>query len=407
MLINIFMIIYMIINAFMYYKVSKLNKSYINSYTIKFASSVILQIVPFMLYNSRSNLVGGFSSEVINLFTLSLLTYSFAEFFGYLLGYKKELKLKFIKRDMSRLATNLVIIFSFLLAITSFILMGYKGIGISTWILNNRHAYIVGRKGVGVYYMLYELMILLFFVGVLTKKSRRRKKIVGTLLTLVLSYFTGSKGFLLGILIGYLFYYDLYIKKIRIKKIIPLAFVFIIMINVLLLVQSNLNILEYGGNDFYMNYFRLLDRYSNDHLEYYFGKLTLENNLWFLIPRSIFPNKPFIYGQTRLVEMFYGRDMVIMGHTPSFTPMGVPFADGGLIAIFIIFFIKGMIVGVLENTLRKYLRNNAPSYVPMFMYIALFFASVVNLSNLYFVILLVVLVIYIRLFYKKKTLLVS
>jgi oligosaccharide repeat unit polymerase len=390
----------------MYYKVSKLNKSYINSYTIKFATSVILQIVPFMLYNSRSNLVGGFSSEVINLFILSLLTYSFAEFFGYLLGHKKKLKFNFMKMDMSRLATNLVIVFSFLIAVISFIFMGIKGVGILTWILDNRHAYIVGRKGVGVYYMLYELMILMFFVGVLTKKNGGRKKIIGTLITLFLSFFTGSKGFLLGILLGYLLYYDLYIKKIRIKKIVPLAFVFIIMINMLLLVQSNLNILEYGGNDFYMNYFRLLDRYSSNQIDYYFGRLTLENNLWFLIPRSIFPNKPFIYGQTRLVEMFYGSDVVIMGHTPSFTPMGVPFADGGLIAIFVIFLIKGMITGVIENTLRRNLNNNTPSYVPMFMYVALFFASVVNLSNLYFVVLLVILVLYIRLFYKKKRILV-
>jgi len=209
----------------------------------------------------------------------------------------------------NKLTSYLPIIF-FISALTSFILLGLNGIGIFQWIFNNRYAYIVGRVGNGIYYISFQLFIALTLVSLLVSNYRLIYKFTGIFILIVLSYLTGSKAFLLGVIIFIIMYYDLYTRKIKLPALFLLGIIGVLSLNILLFAQSNISLIDYGGLDFYNNYLQLIQSIISKDLPYFNGLLNFEDSYVNLIPRGIFSQKPFIYGHSRLVAYFYGDETV-------------------------------------------------------------------------------------------------
>jgi hypothetical protein len=90
--------------------------------------------------------------------------------------------------------------------------------------------------------------------------------------------------------------------------------------------------------DYYYNSTLYFTEYLNNHLNLFHGKIFL-TGLWGLIPRMLFPNKPYVYGITLINEVFYP-GAAAETHTPAF---------GGPIAAFADFGIFGVIVSSLFN----------------------------------------------------------
>lgn len=395
------LIIYIIVSVLIFLSVSKMNGSYLNSYSLKTGITIIMRLIPFVIsifiFGERQY------SGVFPIFIFSLFISLILSYLGYRKGFKYAIKIDSFKALPSYLQLNTIFIASTLMMVISFVLLGVKGVGVSEWIFNNRYAYIVGRKGLGIYYILFQLMIITSLVAVLTKSNTKRKISKLVIIPVLASYFTGSKGFLLGIILTIVFFYDFKIKRIKMSRLIFLAFTSVIVMQLLLMYQSNTNILDYAGSDYYKNYLKLIEYFKMNSSNFYWGRLTLEEFFWNLVPRELYNNKPFVYGHSVIVEIFYGRESIISGHTPSFTELAVPYADAGLIGIATISAISGYFNGIIEKTLRHNFKKVGVTFVTYFIYVILYIVGPANFSGIYLTIFVLILIIFIHTKLRKVT----
>ena len=384
-IILLFFVLYIVLNFLIYLKISKINHSYFHSYTIWLPMIIFIQIIPLLVSPLFEEVFNNFSQTVLLSLFLAIFTASIFNLLGYLIGNRFLLNFPGKNLSLPNKSKLLFLTSFFFLALLSFILLGLNGVGITTWLLNNREAYISGRSGNGIYYISYQVFIVLFFISSLVSIKNLIPKIFGVSLSLLLAYLTGSKGFLLGLIIAILFYYDSFIKKITFKELVLFGFLGLIAINALLLIQSNTTLLNYGSTDFYNNFLLLIQANLSNDFTFYYGQLSFEDSFWNLIPRALYTDKPFIYGQTRLVALVYGEQTVISGNTPSFTSLGVPYADFGIFGVLLNSFVAGFFVGVLERSLRKRIFMYPKNFLAYVLYFILYFIPLANFSAVYLV----------------------
>jgi hypothetical protein len=221
----------------------------------------------------------------------------------------------------------------FLLYLAAFLILAIKTGGVADWLLNIRSSYIEKRDGNGTYYAaaVNFLSISYFFFGVSSPRSARFT--LFTVLYIAAIYVLGSKGFVLQFFIFYLIII-LRQRQVKIGRVLvvalPTAFV-------LLLVNffSSLDAVQLASVAEYFDYYPNAAMYYADYFRgaigLFDGQVFL-SSFWEYAPRSIFPQKPYVYGILHIVEFYYpgGAES---GNTPAFEG-GVPqFADFGILGV--------------------------------------------------------------------------
>ncbi len=84
-------------------------------------------------------------------------------------------------------------------------------------------------------------------------------------------------------------------------------------------------------SDYYVNAATYYKSYLNGGISLYHGDITI-SNLWALVPRAIYPDKPYVYGMIKIVEVFYP-GIAEQTNTPTFATVDV-FADFGWPQVF-------------------------------------------------------------------------
>lgn len=82
------------------------------------------------------------------------------------------------------------------------------------------------------------------------------------------------------------------------------------------------------------------------------GQLELEDTLYSVVPRSLFPSKPEFFGERRLAGQFYPRRVTRNQGDPSFSMFGLVWADFGE-AAFLVIALQGVIQGALIGALER------------------------------------------------------
>ena len=77
---------------------------------------------------------------------------------------------------------------------------------------------------------------------------------------------------------------------------------------------------------------RVFEERINGSLKYFGGEIWL-SSWWANVPRALFPDKPYAYGSTYLLEVYYP-GMAATGATPSFGEFTQFYADFGWLGIF-------------------------------------------------------------------------
>ena len=182
-------------------------------------------------------------------------------------------------------------------------------------VTDSRFAYQYDRKGWGYVWALMVSMSVIFYTSDMLKK--RRVSLFNTIFFLIICYLSGSKQILIATII--LAPFLPFISKGTRKKL----FVVSGLLGVLTFVYLFSN---FAGDSFflkvqkYLNVYSLSDRvfedYVNGNLEYKLGEIFL-SGFWYYVPRIIFESKPFAYGATYLVEIYFPGSAET-GHTPSF-----------------------------------------------------------------------------------------
>ena len=372
---------YLILYFHVFFTICKKNKSLFNSYTVDSANEILIRYIPFILN------IGIYVSnyhEAIILFFIILYSSTLSKFIGYMLGSKISLRYKIIDEQLpyKKYKYKNLRKLCFIVGIIAFIFLGLNGVGVKEWIINPRNAYMHGRSGNGIYYVLFQLSIIISAILFLCDLYYKREKKYRYIFWIIISYFTGSKMQILGIILIYFFYKDIFVRKINIKKTIIICVFGLVAVMALMFIQSNITLLNYS--DYYFNFIRLLDYSLNEKWTFFTGKISLENVIWGLIPRALYPDKPYIYGYSKIINIFYPEKVILDGNTPSFSQFCLVYVDFGVIGVCITFFLKGILYGFLENYLRKRLKNKGMSFNVFFTYCICFIVSPLNFGIIYF-----------------------
>jgi hypothetical protein len=289
----------------------------------------------FVLKNGLFNEWFNFALLMTNLsllfsFLLILATIRLIErnsFFRYrLINIVKPFKIK-------RIRIILVSIFFLILFIITFILLT-KNFGLINWILNPRTGYQLHRVGSGHWYALSLLFLSTSYTLSLLYSKNILSSIIIFLVYTTIVYFFGSKGFILSYAIFFLII--LWFKKSKYFKVLlfvvpPIGFG---------LMLFNFNPSEFADIakyfDYYINSAMYYEAYYKGEIDLFYGYLWLTDFYQYL-PRTIFEDKPFVYGFLHINEHFFP-GAAEATNTPAFGGPIAEFADFGIFGVILMSF---------------------------------------------------------------------
>jgi hypothetical protein len=311
---------------------------------IQFAPELInidYYIITFFisLFNLSFVLIGFSTSKTFliktafNLLSLVCLKYSF------------QTK-KFAKRVSS---------WSFLLvSVCAFVLLAILSGAGTEWITDSRTSYATARESVGVYWVMSIAFLKLSYITVISENKSNNKQQIIVSLTLysiifsALSSFLGSKTIILGFPITAIAYYNYYVDPLKRKFLAFSAILVLLSISLTQFFQGTaetwVDTLLYA--DYFQNTAEFLRRFNTDY-EFKLGEVAV-SSLWGLVPRSLYPGKPYAYGISLIHQvMFPGA--VESGYTPGILPWAGDYLDFGLIGVAASGFLKGLTMGWVNN----------------------------------------------------------
>lgn len=374
---------YIIVYFLFFVYVSKLNNCYINSWTNEMAHEIGVKLVPFLITISVFMPYRKAIWKMLAVMYVSLLF----KFIGYQIGFRKQFRFMnrmLVEQQYARKRYGFYLVLSLIVGLIAFLILAQRGGGLYYWIFHNREAYISGRSGNGVWYLLFQLMITTMVALIFCMAERHKRKALLFVIPLIASYFTGSKGYIIGVVVSMILYYDMCVKKIKTIRMALIGIAVFGVLLILLQVQTSASLISYS--DYYQNFLAFLNRQYEGGWEYTHGLITWEDFFWHLVPRSLYPNKPYVYGRIRVVALFYPEAAIKAGNTPSFSEYIIPYADFGLIGIAVYSFFENLFKGMIENRIRYRIYSDGCSFNLLYLYIILFFLTPVTFSIPYIMI---------------------
>ena len=199
-------------------------------------------------------------------------------------------------------------------------------------IFRPRVAYQLKRDGIGWIWAGMIVFTTMYFVADSASKATFSRKLF--LVTLFVMWCSGSKQLILGFII--INYFNPWLPRRYRKLYLYAALPFTLLAFYYLFGQLTA---EDSFASRLVNYFdafslsaRVFEDRSTGLLKYYGGEIWL-SSWWGDVPRAIFPEKPYAYGSTYLLEVYYP-GMAATGATPSFGEFTQFYADFGWVGIF-------------------------------------------------------------------------
>lgn len=303
----------------------------------------------------------------------------------------KELKSFFSPRILKTATIRRIRILLFCLGILSW---GYLIVATSggfLWITNSRLAYIEHRTGSGQYYALYLWSLNASFIFLLFElKSMGVRNFIlyfkYSLVYIFLLFFSGSKGAMIAPIIFLLFFYDMHINKIKSSVIISMLF--IVGSSVILVLLSNSNDII-GVLAYFSEYFNMTAEYIywSDEIGHLFG-YGLLTDFYSMLPRSIFENKPYIYGVLHIHD-FITPGQAEAGNTFGILQWTLSYLDFGVLGVIIYYALKGILEKIIFEIWL--LRQTIFTYISCLVFIfwspfpfANIITSLIIISSIYF-----------------------
>lgn len=199
-------------------------------------------------------------------------------------------------------------------------------------IFNPRVAYQLKRDGIGWIWAGMIVFTTMYFVAYSASKAKFSKKLF--LATLFVMWCSGSKQLILGFIICNYFnpWLSIRYRKLYLYAGFPTClFLFYYLFGQLSAEDSFVVRLSNYFDAFSLSAQVFEDR-LNGSLKYFGGEIWL-SSWWANVPRAIFPDKPYAYGSTYLLEVYYP-GMAATGATPSFGEFTQFYADFGWFGVF-------------------------------------------------------------------------
>ncbi|MFY0678039.1 MAG: hypothetical protein JXR18_12210 [Neptuniibacter sp.] len=224
-------------------------------------------------------------------------------------------------------------VFLFLLGFFLLILVSYLGVGIQEWLNSPRFMYQYGRKGLGPIYALAMMMFGLGYTGILCALLNRGIVlwILVLLLGVVVAYFYGQRMFLVEVFFAWCLFFSLRFRWNFFILFVIFAYILIILIVPLYLNENLVDYLIKMHFPHALNSVSVVEDLKKGGVDFFYGEI-LFSEIWKLVPRSIYPDKPYEYG-VLLLNGIYFPGMAEKTHTPAFSNFVSSYADWGLFGI--------------------------------------------------------------------------
>jgi len=388
-----------IINIFVYFFLQFVKLSYISSYfkNRKFSGInpfIILFLFklpvdlfkvvigpPFLLENGIENV---YYNIAIAITSLSIFVEYLLLRFAFLISNKytfNSYSLNIKTRYLKMMHASIVFYFLFFL---SFYMLTSSSFGFVNWLKDPRTGYQLHRVGAGQFWVFSISFLSVSFTIFTLYVKKNINLFIFLLFYLYSAYLLGSKGIVLDFLVFFIIV--LWVRRFQnLKKvfliILPLALV-------LMLVNFFSSMGFNGDGTDYEKVLSYFDYYINSAMyfkEYYSGKISLFygqiyfSDFWSLIPRGLFPNKPYVYGITLVNEYFFP-GAAAETNTPAFGGPISYFADFGILGVILMTFIdpfKFIYYFFLCQLLKNYdyikIKNNLFVFIMFLFFTAPFF----------------------------------
>jgi hypothetical protein len=210
------------------------------------------------------------------------------------------------------------------------------------------------------------------------------------------AYLLGSKGMVIEYLIFFILILWLYKDK-NLKKVL-IGISPLIIIAILYNFYTSVENFDFESVASYFTYFTnsgmYFKEYYNNRINLFHGKLLL-SDFWSLAPRSLFKNKPYVYGILEINEYFFP-GAAEMTNTPAFGGPILYFADFGILGVIFLTIFNPVLVlkslfylVTIKNLDIKIIKNN---FSILFLFVVFFspyfLALMVFPLNLFFIILI-------------------
>lgn len=286
-----------------------------------------------------------------------------------------------VKPERMRVAATVFLVFyafSFLMLTKSF--------GLVHWLADPRTGYQLHRTGAGQWYALSLtfLGVSMVLATLYARTTVRALALAPVYLGLI--FFLGSKSFI----IGFTLYLINMLAIRRFKYLTPFAIVILgagaaSTISTFIQSLGGFGLQEISSySDYYVNAAMYYRDYLNGTYPLYHGQVTL-TSFWDLIPRSLYPGKPYVYGNI-LVDEHYFPGAAAQTSTPAFATVDY-FSDfGWLQAIWTaIFNIPQLIgAGVLSLLLPRLSALNWNNRIPHARFLSYLFIMIAAPFFLYY-----------------------
>lgn len=281
-------------------------------------------IVVFAVSNMNDSLIYNLLFTALCIFIPRI----FQAVYFYIRAYNYEARLKRFENDTSNiillkkdyLNSQLLLLFTVIFLICWVILSEFNAI------VAPRLAYQQYREGIGFVWAFMITFALLWYTNSLIET--KKVKVINVIFLLFVAFTSGSKQILLGVIIliplqPYLTWKIRKLLCLIATALLPIFFLFLFgqfgaerdLITRLVAYLATTQMATV-----------VFDLYAGGDLKFYYGEIYL-SGFWGYVPRAIYPDKPFEYGATFLLGVFYP-GMAETGHTPSFG-YGTFFADFG------------------------------------------------------------------------------
>ncbi len=213
------------------------------------------------------------------------------------------------------------------LYVISFLLLS-QSFGVLNWIANPRSGYQLHRAGAGQWFALAITFLSTSMILATVYVRSAHSILLLSPIYLLFVYLLGSKGFI----VAFALYLVIILALRRYTYLKPVAIViggaaasFVVTTFVSSLGGFGLQeISQYS--DYFVNAALYYKSYLNGGIPLFHGEIFL-SNLWGLVPRSLYPDKPYVYGMIKVIEYFYPGSAE-QTSTPAFSTVDY-FADFG------------------------------------------------------------------------------
>jgi hypothetical protein len=249
-----------------------------------------------------------------------------------------------------------------MLCFTGLAIFGGGGI---LWLTDTRTAYLKFRSGAGYFWLLSIWFITTAFIYYLWARRPKGMRLAWAMSCFtVLAYLTGSKMVILCMFVTTLTYYEFLVRHVSTVKVAVAGAGAVGGFFVLLVFQSSMTLVNLFS---YFEHFDVTTRFLARFNEYgYHWGAGWLSELWFYVPRALYPGKPLEYGALLVPARLYP-GAYEQGYAPGFLGWSLSYLDFGWVGVMLAGWLRGIFNrGVYEYYLSH--RYNLFAFVFMMQF---------------------------------------